>query len=322
MRAARIALVSNDEQRRRRFQALLAEAGYQLAASFDAERLLALLSIPEGQLGAHRDQDVDSWLLDTGDGGDDLLPVIVENSAASLLVCDDMPLEQGGQSYQRWLRRLLEKLEENAVYSESQDDTVPPSVASKVERIWVLAASVGGPEMVKRFLAALPAGLPLAMVYAQHIDRSFDDFLVAGVGQQKSYRLQLARGEQQLVEGQVLVVPADHQLRFLPFGRVVETRRCWQGVYSPALDQVIAELARLYRERLGVIVFSGMCNDSEIGCRVVKSCGGRVWVQSPLSCVVPAMPEAVIATGCVDYQGSPEQLALKLAAEIRMAAET
>ena len=137
------------------------------------------------------------------------------------------------------------------------------------------------------------------------------------MGSEQAYPLQQIRTEHSLVAGETLVVPADAQLRFLPFGQVIKTTKAWQGPYQPAIDQVVAELAKEYRKKLGVIVFSGTCNDGEIGCRVVKACGGQVWAQSPASCVSAAMPEAAINTGCVSFQGTPEELAQQLAQIIK-----
>ncbi len=176
----------------------------------------------------------------------------------------------------------------------------------------MLAASFGGPEAVKTFLDTLPA-LPLALVYGQHIEARFDSVLTAAVSSNPAYPIRLLRGRGQLRTGEVAVVPVDRALRFLPRGEVVETRRRWKGQYQPSLDQVIAELARLYRDRLGVIVFSGMCNDGEVGCRVAAACNSTVWVQTPDSCMSPDMPNAALSTGCVSYQGTPVELAQALA---------
>ena len=78
------------------------------------------------------------------------------------------------------------------------------------------------------------------------------------------------------------IVPADNQLSFLPNGHIVKTNVRWNGAYQPSLDLVITQLAQLYRQRLGVIIFSGMCNDGEIGCTVAKACGATVWAQTPV----------------------------------------
>lgn len=44
-------------------------------------------------------------------------------------------------------------------------------------QVWLLAASLGGPEAVKAFMDALPGGLPVGFVYAQHIEASFESAL-------------------------------------------------------------------------------------------------------------------------------------------------
>ena len=230
---------------------------------------------------------------------------------------DEVPPVQDVKAHELWQRRLLEKLEVVAIskcHLESANKiTEAVTHHQSAKKVWVLVASLGGPEAVRRFFAQLPPQLPIAMVYGQHIEKNFDSGLVDAIGAKHSYPMRLVKGEEILRAGEVAVVPVDYQLRFLSRGRVVATRKPWSGSYQPALDQVIAELARVYRQDLGVIVFSGMCNDGEIGCRVAKACGGTVWAQTPESSLSPDMPNAAIGTGCVSYQGSPEQLAKGLA---------
>jgi chemosensory pili system protein ChpB (putative protein-glutamate methylesterase) len=177
------------------------------------------------------------------------------------------------------------------------------------EEVWVLAASTGGPAAVAEFIAALRPGLPIALVYAQHIEANFDRVLGEALAQHRHYAVNLGRGAQQLQVGTLLVVPADRQLRFLPFHQVLETAAPWSGPYQPVCDQVIAQLARQYRRDCGVIVFSGLCDDGALGCRIAQSQGSAVWVQSPASCACPEMPLAALATGVVSREGSPRELA-------------
>lgn len=268
--------------------------------------------------------NVDAWLIDLKDNDLTVLDIVNDNCEQPLLVNDDIPANDDVKAYQYWERCLLEKLESTAVPSivknseEQQSSDDKKTIEPWADRVWVLAASLGGPDAVKRFLQTLPANLPISMVYAQHTEDSFDQQLVTALNTNHPYSMVLARGEKILSEGSVVIVPVDRQLRFLPFGRVVETRNSWEGIYQPAIDQVIAELARLYREKLGVIVFSGMCNDAEIGVRVARSCGSTVWAQTPESCASPEMPLAAIATGCVSEQGTPEQLARLLSETVSL----
>lgn len=302
----RVGLVTNNDFNRHVLQRVLLESGYRLAVSLDADKLNSFIAA--GNL------ELDAWLVDI-DGGEmhQAIDCIVEKTDIPLLVNDQVPTSnQDAQDQDIWLRRLQQKLEVVALSNTEQLTQVLDGATARLETVWVLAASFGGPDAVKRFLAALPADLPLAMVYGQHIEANFDGLLASALGNNHNYPMELVEGECLLAHGKVAVVPADKQLRFLAHGRVVATRKPWAGLYQPTLDQVISELARIYRQRLGVIIFSGMCNDGEIGCRVAKSCGATVWAQSPESCLSDDMPNAAISTGSVSFQGDPEQLASAL----------
>lgn len=299
--APRIGIVAAGDLSRHVLQHLLLDSGYG-ASCFTEQQLAECLSRPE--------TGPDAWLLDSTHADlDEWLERIVSGSDAPLLINDEAPPVQQPAAFALWKRRLLRKIEELVASIDAQPWPDKPAP----EAVWVLAASTGGPEAVGRFLEALPPGLPIALVYAQHIDVSFDRMLASGLARYEHYETRLCRGEQFLRAGTMLVVPADGQVWFLPFHRAVATRRPWAGAYRPAIDQVIAELARLYHRRCGVIVFSGLCDDGAIGCRVAQACGGLVWAQSPDSCVSPDMPNAALATGAVSRQGTPEQLAAALA---------
>lgn len=309
-----IGLVAENDLNRHLLAKLLAEAGYHVALSLKASELEAVLDNM-----AASDTPLDAWLLDSdehsNDGGQSstaALDNILERSEVPLLVSDEIPSSRQTEAFQLWRRRLFEKLELIAIPQAAGDTTTDAGHSAQVDQVWVLAASYGGPEAVKRFLSALPAALPVAMVYGQHIDNNFDQVLRKAVAIDHQYPVTVLRGRSHLQRGAVAVVPADRQVRFLPRGEVVETRQRWSGPYQPSLDQIIAELARHYRERLGVIVFSGMCNDGEIGCRVAAACGSTVWVQTPETCMSADMPNAALATGSVTLQGSPEELAQAL----------
>ncbi len=327
----RLALVTDSDLSRRQLQSVLTAAGYDVVLSLNSAALRDYflsgpdLATPEPEPGPApatqqktvvdiaATQTLDAWLIDVDEGHiQQAMSELIDHSSLPLLVIDMIPPEHESAAYELWKRRLLEKLEVVAIRSEG--DKLPPQPESSwAKQVWVLVASLGGPDAVKRFLQQLPPGLPIAMVYGQHIEENFDRVLAEALGAQHNYSAQLMQSETQLQNGIIGIVPADRQLRFLPHGRVVATRKNWDGQYQPALDQVISELARVYRHNLGVIVFSGMCNDGELGCRIAKASGATVWAQTPESCLSPAMPEAAIATGCVSRQGTAEELADALA---------
>lgn len=294
-----IGIVASADLSRHVLKNLLLESGYG-ARCINRQQLHDCLLHNEGR--------PDAWLLDASDPDiEELLAEIVGNCDAPFLISDEEPPAQPN-AFVEWRRRMLEKLEELVASVEA----VPVTDAEPPEAVWVLAASTGGPEAVNEFLVALAPDLPIALIYAQHIDIGFDRTLVSALERHRHYPPTLCRGEQQLRKGGLFVVPADQQLRFLPFNRVLETRKPWEGQYQPVIDQVVGNVARQYAQRCGVIIFSGLCDDGALGCRMVQVCGGEIWAQTPASCVSPDMPNAALATGAVSLQGTPRELARAL----------
>lgn len=284
-------------------QRLAEEAGCRVTASLglEATTLRALL---EGEAVA----TARAWIVDGSTLKDEeWLAAFLDTCPHPLLISDEAPPAVGPER-RRWERRVRAKLDDLLAALGSG----APASGGAPDEIWILAASTGGPRAVGEFLGALAPGLPVALVYAQHIDRDFEGTLVNALARHRHYGVDLGAGAQRLCAGRVLVVPPDRQLRFHPFDRVVQTRDAWQGPYQPVIDQVVADLARLNGGRCHVIVFSGLCDDGALGCRVLRDKGGEVWVQSPESCVSPSMPLATLATGTVTRQGTPRELAAAL----------
>ncbi|MET0377974.1 MAG: chemotaxis protein CheB [Spongiibacteraceae bacterium] len=294
--APSLGVVAATDLARHVLRTLLVEAGYRIDYCIAPQRLAAVLSAERAP---------DAWLLDATASDDDELLVHIAEGDAPFLILDEEPPLHAAEELAVWSRRLLDKIEELTGSIGRQRLREPAPLA-----VWVLAASTGGPAAVNEFLQALAPGLPVAFVYAQHIEAPFDTVLTASLARRHlHYPALLGEGEQLLRRSQILVVPVRAQLRFLPFHRVVASRHPWQGQYQPAIDQVVAEVARLYQNRCGVIVFSGLCDDGAFGCRRVRAVGGSIWVQTPDSCTSPDMPNAALATGTVSRRGTPTELA-------------
>jgi len=292
----RLGVSGATELRRHILRKVLVDAGFTVACCIPPEQLQDALLTAEPP---------DAWLLDEGAADHDDVLVQVAEGDAPFLIVDEEPPAMHDVLFPLWRKRLLDKAEE-LTGSIGRLRAPEPAPAA----VWVLAASTGGPEAVNEFLSQLAPDLPVAFVYAQHIEAPFDAVMTASLARRHSHlQAILCEGEQRLRRGQVLVVPVANQVRFLPFHRAVASRPPWEGQYQPAIDQVVAELARLYQNRCGVIVFSGLCDDGAFGCRRIQALGGRVWVQTPATCVSADMPNAALATGSVTRQGTPTELA-------------
>lgn len=181
--------------------------------------------------------------------------------------------------------------------------------AARAERVWLLAASAGGPAAVAQFLSTVPRAVGLGLLYAQHIDPGHLDQLQRWLGRDSDWRVGIATATDFLLEGSLALVHPQRRLRLRPGAELRVLSGSWPEPYRPSIDQLAENLALTYRERAGMIVFGGLGDDGVLGSQHIREQGGEVWVQDPSDCAARAMPEAVIAGGGADYIGSLQALA-------------
>ena len=278
----------------------------------------------------------DAWIIDLSDEDDQNYPWL------DALLQSDKPvlfgLEQAPQktcpTYPKWEKKLYAKLrsfmpitpilaaDESALKELpiAKVNNRPPPKAFKqqdfskviAQQVWVLGASLGGPAAVKSFLDSLPAGLPVAFIYAQHIDPRFEKTLPAAVGRHCHYKLKNFVENEPLYYGEVLVAPIEHEFVFHDNGLPQSRSTHWPGPYGPSIDQVIINIDKSFGHKAGYILFSGMGNDGADAIAGLKNLNTPIWAQTPDTCANSSMPDSAIATGKVTYTGSPENLALQL----------
>ncbi len=254
--------------------------------------------------------DLDAWLVNLD--GDNSLPASQQESLEQTLNDLSVPVMfvEGSvpapftEEYSSWSRRLTSKLTQLAGHI-----NLSQSATSVAKRVWVLAASTGGPDAVMAFLQQLPKVLPtVAFVYVQHIESSFENNLIQAINHRTVLNAFLAKHGDILKVGSVALIPAAEQIDLLPNGTFQRTGNRWHGAYSPSIDQVIANIANIYGSNSGVIVFSGMGDDGARGCKWLAQKGGKVWLQERESCTVASMVDSVIAQTGADKIDLPEEL--------------
>ena len=191
--------------------------------------------------------------------------------------------------------------------------------SKRIERLWVLAASTGGPEAVSTFLRNLPNEMPgTAFLYVQHINDSMLPSLLKAVKNANKMNVYALTESVLACESSIYVVSPKYKLEISDLGGLLMTDASWSGDYAPSVNQVMAKVAKIYGRHTGAIVFSGMGDDGADSGRLIKRVGGTVWAQSQETCTIDSMPDCIINTGCVDFVGSPEELAEKFATDILM----
>ncbi|MGK9066833.1 chemotaxis protein CheB [Stutzerimonas chloritidismutans] len=325
--AARIGVIADTSLQRHVLQQALTANGYQVVLNNDPARL------QEDDLAAI---EADLWLVDLAQTEESpLVNSLLERDACPVLFGEGRAPERHSEHYPRWERRLFGKLKRlvgdpscavgprlDVLRNDEQRPSsleLPAVLASHQQpagaparEIWLLAASLGGPEAVKAFLDVLPAGLPVGFVYAQHIEASFQTALSQAVGRHSQWQVGQCRDKDLIRCGEVVIAPIAQEMSFDKDGSMQLTGRAWPEPYSPSIDQMMLNLAQQFGRRCGVIAFSGMGSDGNAAAAYVLRQGGRVWTQRAETCVCSSMPDSLREGGYSSLSGDPRELAQAL----------
>jgi two-component system chemotaxis response regulator CheB/chemosensory pili system protein ChpB (putative protein-glutamate methylesterase) len=206
----------------------------------------------------------------------------------------------------------LEKTAAPKVQHVEHETRFDPATQVKVKRVWVLGASIGGPEAVREFLSSLPSDYPALFLLAQHLGEEFIDMMTQQLAQVTKMVVRTPAHGDRVGHGDIVVVPAGKRLRVDTYGVVTLERTIEKTTYRPSIDRVLRDTADRFGANAGAVVFSGMGEDAIEGSKYLAEKGGVVYVQDPDSCVISTMVKGVRAAGVANFVGSPRKLAEKL----------
>lgn len=247
------------------------------------------------------------WLLDiSSDYEDDshLIDNLLSQDQVPVLLVDsrdtDDPLG--------WLKRTQARLQQLA------GDIELHRQKAALE-CWILAASTGGPAAISRFIHELPADLPIAFLYIQHIDPKQSESLARSLSKNAGYPCEVVEHGTVLSAGKVHLFTSRERVEVMPNRTLcIHQNSEWNGSYIPSINQLVANTAYIYKQSCGLIIFTGMGDDGAASCRLLHQQGGIIWAQTPESSTSDSMPIAALATGYVSTTGTPEELARALGA--------
>ncbi len=207
-----------------------------------------------------------------------------------------------------------------ATGASSEDDLdslfVAPASASQpglnlpdLSRLFVLGASIGGPEAIKAFLSKIPGDAAAAFVVAQHMGAEFLEMMAAQLDSATRLKVRYPKAGERLRHGEVVVAPAGEQISIDGSGSLVFSPVSASTPYSPSIDQLVRNATDRFGDQVTLILFSGMGTDAVEGGRYLSDHGGQVWAQDRGSCVIASMIDAAKAQGIVKFEGTPAQLA-------------
>jgi two-component system chemotaxis response regulator CheB len=186
---------------------------------------------------------------------------------------------------------------------------------SRTARAVVIATSTGGPRALAALIPKLPSPLGSGTMIVQHMPPGFTGSLAARLDRASKLRVTEARGGETLDPRTALLAPGGSHLRLGSDGRATLTDEPEIGGLRPRADLTIADAARVYRDRLLLVVLTGMGNDGLKGATEVRKHGGRILAEAQASCTVYGMPRAVVEAKLADDVMDLDRLASAIAEE-------
>lgn len=160
-----------------------------------------------------------------------------------------------------------------------------------------VAASLGGVRAYQELLGLLPDTFPAAVVLVQHRPARNPDSFAEVLDRCSALPIRPLADGDRLTAGTVHVVPAAHAAIVTATGDV--SLRATEG--HRTADPTFTSAAAACGPKVLAAVLTGRLDDAALGVRHVKGAGGRVLAQDPATATAPGMPNAAIASGCVDF---------------------
>jgi len=173
-----------------------------------------------------------------------------------------------------------------------------------------VGGSAGGLDAYIRLLRRLPADMGVAIVIVNHL-RLVATQLHKILPNYTEMPVELITDGLVLQPNRVFIIPAQRDLHVLDGEfhlKPISKPRGWPDVITVFLRS----LTQHWNGKLIAVIVSGYDGDGAAALRGIKAVGGITIAQKLETAAQPDMPESAIATGCIDFVLSPEDIAQEI----------
>src|SRR5579859_2006200 len=192
--------------------------------------------------------------------------------------------------------------------------TLPKAKQSYTSRnfdIVAIGASAGGLNALIQVLRTLPESFPSSIVVVQHLAPTHKSWMADLLGRSITLKVKQAEHGEILLPGTVYTAAPDQHLLVGP-GKIRLAHTQLVRFSRPSIDLLFESVAGMYGSRSIGVLLSGSGMDGAEGIRTIKEAGGTTIAQNPQTAEFKPMPEAAIATGCVDWILGLDEIGRKL----------
>ncbi len=187
----------------------------------------------------------------------------------------------------------------------------PDDHSTKSFPLVCVGGSAGGLDAYIRLLEHLPADLGMAVVIVNHV-RSMPTLLHEILPRYTAMPVELITERLIIAPNRVFIIPSNMDLhvfegefRLKPLSKPLG----WPDVITVFLRS----LTQYWEGKIIAVIVSGYDGDGAAALCGIKEIGGITIAQKLNTSGQPEMPESAIASGCIDFVLSPEDIARQIA---------
>jgi len=173
-----------------------------------------------------------------------------------------------------------------------------------------VGGSAGGLDAYIRLLQNLPSDMGVAIVIVNHV-RTLATMLHEILPRYTKMPVKLITERLDIQPNHVFIIPEQRDLHILNDEfrlKPISKPRGWPDVITVFLHS----LTQNWDGKIIAVIVSGYDGDGAEALCGIKEVGGITIAQKPETATQPDMPESAIASGCIDYILSPEDIAQKI----------
>ncbi len=173
-----------------------------------------------------------------------------------------------------------------------------------------VGGSAGGLDAYIRLLKHLPAGMGVAIVIVNHL-RTVATMLHEILPHSTEMVVELITENLEIQPNHVFIIPEKRDLHVLKGEfrlKPISKPRGWPDV----ITVFMRSLTEHWDGKLIAVIVSGYDGDGAAALCGIKEVGGITIAQKPDTAGQPDMPESAIASGCIDFILSPEDIAKEI----------
>ncbi len=174
-----------------------------------------------------------------------------------------------------------------------------------------IGASAGGLEAFRELLRFLPDDAGMAYVLVQHLDPRHASLLPDLLARATRMQVHEAREGMEVCADHVYVMAPNTDMTLSQGALTLLPRTEARGQHL-SIDTFLRSLAESRAAGAIGVILSGTAADGTLGLQAIKAEGGMTFAQDPTSAQFAGMPQSAITAGCVDFIGSPKDIAREL----------